>query len=73
MQMPAHDVAIMYQILAKLKTLSKHRIDEEATEAHRMGEIPIRARSSRKISNQLDDATMHHKNISTLALQPYGN
>lgn len=34
MQIPAHDVAIMQKIVAKLKILSKHRDDEETTESN---------------------------------------
>ena len=70
MQIPAHDVAIMQKIVAKLKILSKHRDDEEAIES------PMRARSSGKITNELDDATIcikvgHYENTPTSALQPY--
>ena len=45
MQVPAHDVAIMSKVVAKLKTLSKHHVNGEATEALRVGESRITARS----------------------------
>ena len=51
MHVPAHDVAIMSKVVAKLE----------------------RVPSQPGLPNELDDATVHHENTSTSALQPYRN